>query len=68
MKEEVDDINIVIQIIRGVDIDLSNKVGNVIVYLKDEEIYKDDLFIKVELNKSRNNIINKIYSFFKDLF
>ena len=68
MKEEVDDINIVIQIIRGVDIDLSNKVGNVIVYLKDEEIYKDDLFIKVELNKSRNNIFNKIYSFFKDLF
>lgn len=68
MKEEVDNINIVIQIIRGVDIDLSNKVGNVIVYLKDEEIYKDDLFIKVELNKSSNNIFNKIYSFFKDLF
>ena len=67
LEDEIDAVNIVIQIIKGVDTNINNKVGNVIVYLKDEEIYRDDLFININLSKNDNNIFRKIYLFFKDL-
>ena len=65
--DEKDDVNIVIQIIRGVDTDITDKVGNIIVYLNEEEIYRDDLFININLSKKKVNIFSKLYLFFKDL-
>ena len=68
LEEEFDDVKIVIRIIRGIDINKTNKVGNVIVYLDNKEIYCDNLYIKSSFIKSKVNIIDKIYSFIKDLF
>ena len=65
--DEKDDVNIVVQIIRGVDTDITDKVGNIIVYLNEEEIYRDDLFININLSKKKVNIFSKLYLFFKDL-
>ncbi len=65
LEEEKDRIEVVIQIIRNVNIDETDKVGDVIVLLEDEEIYREDLLLK---NKKHRSIWDKFITWLKNLF
>ena len=64
---EKDKINIVIQIIRGVDTDISDKVGNVIVYYDGDEIFREDLLIKKTVKEKTKSFFEKIVEFLDSL-
>ena len=65
---EVDKLNILVQIIKDVDLKLSNKVGNLIVYLDNEEIYREDLFLEKDDGDKDKTFLDKILDFFKKIF
>ena len=65
---EKDRLNIVIQIIKGIDTSKSDKVGNLIVYFDDEEIYREDLFLKKTLKEKSMSFFEKIWEYIKKIF
>lgn len=67
LEEEKDKIEIVVQIIKGIDIEVTNKVGNVIVYLDKEEIYREDLLLKKGMVVKTKSFWEKIWRFLDDL-
>lgn len=67
-ENEVDKLNILVQIIKDVDLNVSNKVGNLIVYLDNEEIYREDLFIEKEEVKKDKGFFDKVLDFFRKIF
>ncbi len=67
-ENEVDKLNILVQIIKDVDIKISNKVGNLIVYLDNEEIYREDLFLKKNDSIKNKNFFDKVVDFFRKIF
>ncbi len=67
-EEEKDKLNILVQIIKDVDIKKSNKVGNLIVYLDNEEIYREDLFLKKNDSIKNKNFFDKVVDFFRKIF
>lgn len=67
LDEEKRDLEIVVQIIRNVDTSTTNKVGNVIVYLDNKEIHREDLFLKDSLKSSSKSFFKRIWDFFDSL-
>ena len=66
LEEEKDKIEVVIQIIKNVDLEKTDNVGDVIVYLDDKEIYREDLLIKKKIKVK--SFIEKVFDFFKRIF
>ena len=66
LAEEEEKIEISIQIINNVDLDSTNKVGDVIVYLDEEEIHREDLLIKRK--KIKKSFFKRVIDFLKKVF
>jgi len=66
-EEEKKDIEIVIQIIRNVNVNETDKVGSVIVYFNKEEIHRENLFLKVNVTEKTKSFFEKIWDFFNSL-
>lgn len=65
---EEDKLNIIVQIIKGVDTSTTNKVGNLIVYYEDEEIFREDLLLKKSFVKKTKSFFERIKEFFCKIF
>ena len=66
LEHEKELITMTIQIMNNVDINQSNKVGTVIVYLDKEEIHQEDLYAKK--GKEKLSFFDRILLFFQKLF
>lgn len=64
---EKEKINIVVQIIKGIDVSKNNKVGNLIVYFDDEEIFREDLFFKKTIKEKSMSFFERIWGFIKNI-
>lgn len=63
MEEEKKDVEILVQIVKNVDLEKSNNVGWVIVYFNEKEIYRENLYLEViEKEKDFFDIIKKFFS------
>ncbi len=64
---EKEKLEVVIQVIKKVDLEKSKKVGDVIVYFDGDEVYREDLLIK---NNGVNNdsFLKRIKNFFHNFF
>ena len=66
-EEEKDKLRVVIQIVRGIDLSKSNKVGNLIVYFDEEEVFREDLFIDKNAGDDKS-FFTKVKEFFLKIF
>ena len=66
-EEEKDMLRVVVQIIRGIDLSKINKVGNLIVYFEEEEVFREDLFIDKVVNNDKS-FFTKVRDFFLKIF
>lgn len=66
LEKEEGLITMTIQIMNNVDLNNSNKVGTVIVYLDKEEIHRENLYAKK--SKEKLSFFDKILLFFQKLF
>ncbi len=66
-NSELKEVNIVAEILKLDDYKDNDKVGEVIVRIDDEEIYREPIFVKVKM-KEKVSFIDKIKSFFKKIF
>ena len=66
-EEEKDKLRIVVQIIRGIDLSKNNKVGNLIIYFEEEEVFREDLFIDKGFEKDKS-FFTKVRDFFLKIF
>lgn len=64
-SSEEDKIKVVISLKKLIKYNNNEKVGEVVVRLDDKEVFKTDVFVKVE--KHKENIFKKIKKFFKNL-
>ena len=66
-KEEQDSVKIIVDLY---DIDVysnNDKVGEIYVLLNNEEIYRDNIYIK-KYNQYKPNLFDKIINFFSSIF
>jgi hypothetical protein len=68
LESEKDDVNIFIQIIKNVDLENTNKVGNVIVYFDEKEIHREVLYIDYDFRIKTKNFFKEVVDFFKSIF
>lgn len=68
LENEKDKLEVNIQIIKNVDLEKSDKVGEVIVYLDDNEIYREDLYLKRKINVKVKSLFDKFRDFFRNIF
>lgn len=66
--KEKDKLNIVVQIIKGIDTSITNKVGNLIVYYDNEEIFREDLLLKKNVIEETKSFFDKVKDFFLKIF
>lgn len=64
---EAEKLTTVVEILKLQDYKNGDKVGEVIVTLDEDEIFRESVFVKVDENK-KLNIFEKIASFFKSIF
>lgn len=65
--DEVEKLTTVVEILKLKDYKNGDKVGEVIISLDNEEIFREPVFVKVDGNK-KLNIFEKILDFFKSIF
>lgn len=65
--QELEDVSIVIEILKLSDYNNNDKVGEVIVKLDKEEIFRENVYVKV-INKEDEGLFNRIKAFFNKLF
>ena len=68
LESEKDDVNIFIQIIKNVDLENTNKVGNVIVYFDEKEIHREVLYIDYDFRIKTKNFFEEVVDFLKSIF
>ena len=59
---------VILVMIKVIDTSKSDKVGNLIVYFDDEEIYREDLFLKKTLKEKSMSFFEKIWEYIKKIF
>ena len=64
-RDEKEEIKTLIKIVKLDDIKDNDKVGEIVVILNDEELYRDNIYVKIKEDKS---FIYKILDFIKGLF
>ena len=65
--DEAEKLTTVVEILKLKDYKNGDKVGEVIVSLDEEEIFREPVFVRVDENK-KSNLFEKIASFFKSIF
>lgn len=65
-ESESQKLSVVVEILKLKKYKNNDKVGEVIVTLKDEEIFRETIFVKVK--KDKKNIIERIKDFIKSIF
>lgn len=68
LESEKDNINVLIQIIRNVDLEKTNVVGNVIVSFDGKEIHRERLYIDYDFYVETESFFEKVVTFFKSIF
>lgn len=68
LESEKDNVNVLIQIIRNVDLEKTNVVGNVIVSFDGKEIHREVLYLDYDLSLKTKNFFEEVSDFFKRIF
>ncbi len=66
-EQELKDVRIVAEILKLKDYDNNSKVGELIVNLNDEELYREPIFVRVNQQKNKS-LLDKIKHFLSSLF
>lgn len=64
-ENEKEKLRIVIQIIKGIDVEKDNKVGNLMVFYEEEEVFREELFLKKTIGKKAKSFFDKIVNWFR---
>jgi len=67
LESEKSSVRILIQIIKNVNLENTNKVGNVIVFFNDKEIHREDLFLEYDSFFKKKSFWDKFKEFFEEI-